>query len=500
MKSSKTFIHTAGRALAMTLLVGLLASGGASAAVNAPSVPGPSAPTTPTAPVVTQPGGASSPSGSGSRPAANAAPGSPFLCPKEAVRVPLNKRFDFAGLVYAPVDSAYASGNAKVATVTKDGLIVPQAKGSAKLVATGWTRNDAGVWYGYTCEANVEVVDAVASKPALAPKPELRSVKVGKTTFRVQAVFLPKGMPVDIGVAGNAVGRVEELKSIAARARADVAVNGTFFEAYDVDNPQEPLGNLIKNGEAIHLGHYGTTIGFTADGKAKMDTLRVKVQGGGNGSYAYPNNWYATFVNRTPNPDGNSSILFTPARGSRIGFAYGTAIVVQGGVVKRIAHDENAAIPTDGFVVVLNGAEERTLGNKFEVGKRIHYRLAYQDMNGNAIDWGDVVTAVGAGPRVLKDGKVYNDAAKEGFKQDKILTTPAARSGIGIRKDGSVVIVTAGKATIKELGEILKALGAVQGMNLDGGASSGLFAKGRLLTVPGRQISNSLLFGSALRS
>ncbi len=402
-------------------------------------------------------------------------------------------------LIRSPADSAYSISNAKAARVTGDGLVVPLAKGDATVIAKGWKQGSDGAFKGYTCSVKMQIIDAESVKLTAQPKAELRKIKVGKKTFNVQTVTIPKGMPVDIGLAGDAVGKVEALKSLAARRKADYAVNGTFFEAYDKEgDPQEPLGNLIKDGEAVHLGNYGTTIGFTADGRAKMDTLRVKIQGGGNGSYTYPNNWYATFVNRTPNPDGNSSILFTPARGAKLGFAYGTAIVVKAGVVTQIAEDKDVAIPKDGFVVVLNGTERRSLRAKFEVGKRIHYRLKYTDIGGKEIDWGDVVTAVGAGPRVLKDGKAYNDAVNEGFKQEKILSTPAARSGIGIRKDGSVVIVTVNQATIKDLGEILRAVGAVQGMNLDGGASSGLFAAGRMLTAPGRLISNSLLFGVGL--
>ena len=67
---------------------------------------------------------------------------------------------------------------------------------------------------------------------------------------------------------------------------------------------------------------------------------------------------------------------------------------------------------------------------------------------------------------------------RKGLTQPKILTQSAARSGIGIKADGSVILVTVGGATIKELGLILKSFGAAQGMNLDGGASSGLFTKG----------------------
>lgn len=482
--------------IALTFCAGMLMTG-SYAEVAGPTSPTPPVPPTP--PIVPGPVAPSAPEGAQPESSASSGPVSPFACPADVIRIPLNKRVDLAALIRSPTDSAYSISNTKTAKVTGEGWVVPLAKGDATVIAKGWKQESDGAFRGYTCAARIQIVDVESVKLATEPKVELRKIKVGKKTFDVQTVTIPKGMPVDIGLAGNAVGKVEALKSLAARRKADFAVNGTFFEAYDKEgDPQEPLGNLIKDGEAVHLGHYGTTIGFTVDGRAKMDTLRIKIQGGGNGSYNYPNNWYATFVNRTPNPEGNSSILFTPARGAKLGFAYGTAIVVKAGVVTQIAEDKDVAIPKDGFVVVLNGAERKSLRAKFEVGKRIHYRLKYTDINGKAINWGDVVTAVGAGPRVLKDGKVYNDAVNEGFKQEKILNTPAARSGIGIRKDGSVVIVTVNKATIKDLGEVLRALGAVQGMNLDGGASSGLFAAGRMLTAPGRLISNSLLFGVGL--
>ena len=481
------------------LCAGLLSSAVGSAgpvSAEAPTIAAPKAPTAPTVPGASKPVVPGSQNGS-SKPNAPSAvqPSSSFSCPASAIRVPLNQRTDLSALLKAPADAHYASANAKIATVTSRGLVVPQAKGKTTIAVKTWT----GSAVAASCAATVEVADAAAVKLAFAPKAELRKVKVGKVTFDVQTVVLPKGMPVDIGLGGDAVGNVEALKSLAARRKADYAVNGTFFAAYEQGTLQEPYGNLIADGEAMHIGNYGTTIGFAKDGSAKMDALRVKIEGGGNGSYAYPNNWYATFMNRTPSPDGSSSTLFTPARGSRVGFDYGTAIVVKGGVVNEIVENENAAIPKDGFVVVLTGNERKTLGSKFEVGKRIHYRLKYANAEGISVDWGDVMTAVGAGPRVLKDGKVAIDAKKEGFGEDKILSASAARSGIGIRKDGSVVVATVGGATIRQLGDIMLALGAVQGMNLDGGASSGLYAGGRMLTAPGRLISNSLLFGSGLR-
>ncbi|MBW7462152.1 phosphodiester glycosidase family protein, partial [Paenibacillus sepulcri] len=68
-----------------------------------------------------------------------------------------------------------------------------------------------------------------------------------------------------------------------------------------------------------------------------------------------------------------------------------------------------------------------------------------------------------------------------------------------IRKDGSVIVANVSGATMKQWAQIMIQLGAQQAMNLDGGASSGLWYKGRTVTAPGRELSNALLFGEHLK-
>ncbi|SMG55775.1 phosphodiester glycosidase family protein [Paenibacillus aquistagni] len=108
-------------------------------------------------------------------------------------------------------------------------------------------------------------------------------------------------------------------------------------------------------------------------------------------------------------------------------------------------------------------------------------------------DAGDVDGALQAGPRLVRDGQVAVDPVSEGFKDPKILTNGGARSAIGITKDQKLLLVTVPSATIPQLAHIMKQAGAYQAMNLDGGASSGLYVKGRYATSPGRALSNSLL-------
>lgn len=92
------------------------------------------------------------------------------------------------------------------------------------------------------------------------------------------------------------------------------------------------------------------------------------------------------------------------------------------------------------------------------------------------------------------------NAEAEGFRDPKILTGGGARSGIGIKKDGSIIIATIPGATMKQWAAVMLKLGAYQAMNLDGGASSGLLLlKNKTITTEGRLLSNALLFGSGLK-
>ncbi|MNJ60560.1 hypothetical protein D3C77_563010 [compost metagenome] len=62
------------------------------------------------------------------------------------------------------------------------------------------------------------------------------------------------------------------------------------------------------------------------------------------------------------------------------------------------------------------------------------------------------------------------------------------------------MIATVSGATMKQWADIMKALGAKQAMNLDGGASSAMYGGGKMLTPAGRLLSNTLVFGSNLNN
>lgn len=232
-----------------------------------------------------------------------------------------------------------------------------------------------------------------SSKPIISSK---KTFRVGSRTFHAQVVTIsllhPK-IKLDVALANNKVGSVEDLRSIAQRNGAVAAINGTYFDAYTSGAFKTPYGYIVSGGNILKTA-----------------------------------------------PGDNRSIF---------------------------TYDRN------NLVTMMPGLQ---FTDRFEEGR--------------------IVGAIQAGPRLVTDGKVSLDVRNEGFKDPKILTGGGARSAIGITKDHKLILLTTGGATIPQLAEIMKQAGAYQAMNLDGGASSGLFYNGSYLTAPGRKISNAILIKS----
>lgn len=228
------------------------------------------------------------------------------------------------------------------------------------------------------------------SKPVVN---ERKTLKVGSRSFNVQMVTVDLMNPkvqLDVVLAGNTPGKVEDLGSIARRSGAAVAINGTFFDAYTNASYKAPYGYILSKG-AIKM--------------------------------ASP---------------GDQRAMFT--------------------------YDKNQ-LPS-----LISGSAFKT---HFEQGR--------------------IEGGLQAGPRLVLNGKVSLNVKQEGFKDPKILTGGGARSALGITKDHRLILLTTGGATIPQLAEIMRQAGAYQAMNLDGGASSGLYYNGKYLTTPGRQISNAIV-------
>lgn len=111
-----------------------------------------------------------------------------------------------------------------------------------------------------------------------------------------------------------------------------------------------------------------------------------------------------------------------------------------------------------------------------------------------AMDW-DPYYAISCGPMVLYDGKVCADNSMvddkryytnfECWDESGVYSAHPDRSAVGITEDGKIVLfICDGRidesqgAYMKELGPIMKSIGCVHAMNLDGGGSTGMWISG----------------------
>lgn len=327
------------------------------------------------------------------------------------------------------------------------------------------------------------------------------SKRYGNTNVNVVEIP-PNTLKAGVVLAHDNISSVEELASMASRSGAVVAINGTFFEAYG--GIPEPWNNIMKDGQWVNVGSIGTTIGFTSAGEVKMAPIKIKIKGAVNGNYNWPDNWYAYGFNRTPDPNGSGVYIYNRARGNNLGFAYGVSVIVENGVVTGRKYYEDVFIPYNGFVINFTGSEKYLTEEffltadrskrhmRFKLGDRVEYKVEFENTEGQ--NWHDVVNAVGAGPRLVKNGQISVNPIAEGFTEPKITELATARSAIGVKSDGTIILLTANSATVYKLAEIMHDLGAYNAMNLDGGASSGLWLKGKYITKPGRLINNALIF------
>lgn len=319
----------------------------------------------------------------------------------------------------------------------------------------------------------------------------VQTVRAGGRTYRCNVVTLrlsARRLVPRVVIATGGIGRTEAFEAMVQETHAVAAINGSFFDAYNQVGDKDPNMTLIRNGEVIHKGSSGTVIGFGLRG-AVMGRLELPIRGTVE-SRGRVVPWAAYWINRTPQSADNIAI-FTPARGARARIIDGISVVVENNTVVRIVQGDTA-IPTLGYVINFRGDQARA-ASAFTHGAKVGFHITLRADTDNAA-WQTVSEAVGAGPRLLRQGRAAVDAAGEGFLDPKILTSAGRRSAIGVTRNGDVLLVTVGGATVRQLAEVMRLLGAYDAMNLDGGASSGLYGSGAFLTHPGRPLSNVLVF------
>jgi exopolysaccharide biosynthesis protein len=130
-----------------------------------------------------------------------------------------------------------------------------------------------------------------------------------------------------------------------------------------------------------------------------------------------------------------------------------------------------------------------TLG--FQKGNRLEMVTARTD---GKPDWDKHWFSLTAGPRLLRKGAFWIAPRKEGFTDPNVMGV-AKRSAIGFSKSHKTLFFATfiTPISLRHEASIMKSIGCYEAMNLDGGSSTALAYRGKILVKPRRSLANVLM-------
>jgi hypothetical protein len=304
------------------------------------------------------------------------------------------------------------------------------------------------------------------------------------------------------GVLSNErVAGLERPRAMARRTGAVAGVNGGFF-AVDGD----PVGALALDGRVLSEPVNGrSALLVPADLAAPPRIARLRFQGTlrtGGGERLIDG------VNRrrgsipacggrggdrpTQRPDSaltcadpSELVVFDSGYGAPRP-ATGAEALVRGGVVERVGRPRRAGVPPGAFVLSGSGDAAPFLRGWLEPGAPVRVELGLGSAQ---------ALVTGGGPRLLVRGRVSVAAASEGFAPPSapgFVASRHPRTLAGVKRDGTLLLATvdgrrpgwSAGVTLPEAARVMRALGARDALNLDGGGSSAMVVLGELVSRP----------------
>ena len=272
----------------------------------------------------------------------------------------------------------------------------------------------------------------------------------------------------------RAIVGTEPLSTMSQRSQAAAAINAGFFNRIN----RTPLGAIRRNGQWISgpILNRGV-VAWTPQGQFQMGRMMLQE------TLTSSTGQRLAVVSRDSGYPRKGVALYTSVWGSTYKplLKTETIITVRGDrVVNRRASTSATTfpIPTNGYLLVLRSFKDN---GALAPGSQLTIRTTSTPALFNPFP-----EIMGAGPLLLTNGRVVLNAGAEQFKPH-FGTQAAPRSGIGQTADGTVVLAAAQNRvggpgpTLREWALILRQLGAVNALNLDGGSSTTLYLGGQLL-------------------
>jgi len=300
-----------------------------------------------------------------------------------------------------------------------------------------------------------------------------RSTKAGPVTAYVVDLTPGNNYIIKPVLSNDTIIDLEKIQSMAERNKGIAAVNASYFAPNG-----EILGLLKMDDQIVSTSTVGrTALGIMPDGKLLFDQIDYQ------GIITLPDGRTVAITGVNHERGNDDLILYNNYYDSMTGTnEYGTDYIVSKDVITAIVHG-NAVIPPGAVVLSAHGSNEKALAD-LKVGDMVKINQTLGPL------WDKTNYAISAGPRLIKNNSVFLTSKVEEFPPD-IAVGRAPRTAVGVTKDGHTLLaVVDGRQqhsrgmTLLELALFMQEFGAVDAMNLDGGGSSEMVLKGKIMNKP----------------
>lgn len=301
----------------------------------------------------------------------------------------------------------------------------------------------------------------------------LRSSKAGPIAAYIVDLDPKAGYMLKPVLSNDAVAGLETLKAMAERSKAVAAVNGSYFGLNG-----EIIGLLKINGQiASTPGLPRTALGILANSSIVFDRPDY------SGSIKLPNGQTAIITGVNCERGEDDLILYNDfyddsTNTNEFGIEY---VITDNKVTAK--NPQDSPLQSGSIVLSAHGKSAEALAS-LKVGDTVKITQSLGETFDKAVD------ALGAGPMLVKDGKIFLTTKIEEFGSD-VAGGRAPRTAVGLMKNGHVILVVVdGRQqhsrgmTLYELAAFMQELGADAAMNLDGGGSSEMVINGETVNSP----------------
>ena len=325
--------------------------------------------------------------------------------------------------------------------------------------------------------------------------------------LKAEGVSIKAAVGKDVILTEDALKGCETIAAMTGRRNAVVGINADFFPL-GTDRQGDPLGVCVIDGELVsEPSPHAAVVVVLKDGTFAFDNPTWEA------SLTLANGVSRQIDGINRPRETNQVIAYTSMFDSFTRSKYkGTEVVctsddlpVQSGktinltVVEVRTDSVNTPIPKGGMVLSAGGPASFFLKENLKPDDKL--TVKFDIKSANATDWTQVQQAVSGKPFILKDGKEFINLEAE--KVAKTFSTYRhPRTALGITADGKLMLVTVdGRQSISrgislsDLSALMKRLGAVNAINLDGGGSTTMSYRGGVINSPSGGVQRAVADG-----